>query len=165
MDLINWEDACYFFYFFRPPGTYLDPPSFINIGSFQSMEPLFLFMNIAYTQLKHERIYFVWAYPPSFLSFEWSMYRCLTIYEISSWTLGALQCLHLKAEKKIFFCSKENFSFLLVNLLWQSSLYASNLPCVLVSCTLFLTFFKIRTPFGPAPFIEIQKISQLLSNS
>ena len=111
MDLINGEDACYFFDFSRPPGTYLDPPSFINIGSFQSMEPLFLFMNIAYTQLKHERIYFVWAYPPSFLSFEWSMYRCLTIYEISSWTLGALQCLHLKAEKKTFFLFKSKFFF------------------------------------------------------
>ena len=109
-----------------------------------------------YTQLKHGRICFVRTYPLSFLSFEWNMYKCFSIYEISSWTLRALQCLYLKA-KIVFFCSKANFffSFLLVNFLWETSLYASNFPCVLVSYTVFFTIFQNFLPFRLAPFIKI----------
>ena len=61
----------------------------------------------------------------------------------------------------MFFCSKANFVFffLLVNLLGQSSLYASNLPGVLVSYTLFLTFFQNSDPLLSLCLLKSGKFS------
>ena len=75
--------------------------------------------------------------------------NCLSIYEISSWTLRTFNFFFLSSCKLIV----------------TEGLYASNLPYFLISYTLFLTNFKLPNPPSPssaAPFIEISKIFQLL---
>ena len=97
------------FRFFQTLGAYQNPPPCIIFRVFKVWNHFSSFEQ-AYTQLKHEIICFVRTFPFSFLSFEWSMFKCLSIYETSSCTLKALQRLHLKV--KIFFVQKQFFYYL-----------------------------------------------------